>query len=998
MNRTVFFPAIYLILLCQTALPAQENAYFQQKVNYKIDVKLDDEQHFLRGNIQMQYTNNSPNELAVIYFHLWPNAYKNDSTELGKQKERFWGRPPRLNRPSVQGYIDSLNFSVNNAQAKLELDSTHIDIGKLILPRPIKPGKTMTITTPFRVKIPHASISRFGHIGSAYKITQWYPKPAVYDHEGWHTFPYIDMGEFYSEFGSFEVSITLPDDYVVASTGNLQNKDELQRIEQLAAHTAKQIKNNQPLTNPYFNDSTKNTKTLRYKVENVHDFAWFADKNYVALQEKASLPSGKEITCQAFFRNGDQKHWKKATTYIKDALKYYSKWYGEYPYDYCTAIKNPPGARGGGMEYPMITAIGQSNNDALLEIVIMHEVGHNWFYGMLGFNEREHPWLDEGINTFSEIRYMQTKYNDTNLVALALNKFAARAAGVKNFPYRYYHKFSYLNVARFNLDQPAHIRSEAAKPMNYSSIFYSKTGMAVYMLMHYLGEEEFDKIMQSFFQKWQYKHPHPKDFEAHFQKHASKDVSWFFENAIRSDEKVDYKIKKLDGDKLLIKNRKNGILPFPVSGIKNDSVIFTRWYEGFSGKKEVTVPSTKVDELYIDFGESTLDLYGHNHRLKTSGIFKKAEPLSLKLIGAVEQPKQTQINFLPAAGYNYYNTGMLGFYLHSSYFPEKKFNYHLVPLYSIGTNDIVGSGLLSYTHNPQNSWLRKIKITASGKHYNYSREHGKNYNRSQIKSTFDFNNSGAHNRIYQNMNITATRGSDMGNILAGENPTCKNFLNLDYGYRNYELFHPFRAYAGMELSDDYLRATLKLHYTLYLSEKRSHAIKFRLFGGSFLMADNISAPYYFHVNGATGAQDYKYEHTFLGRLEIPGDAGSQPLLSQQFVDNQGGFAAYSPFGRTDQWMIALRAETPVPYLKKVLPVQAYGNFATFGKSKEVPGYTPENYIWEAGVKVSFGNMLEIYFPALMSDFLNKYNKNITENYWQRIRFTLNLNTITRQLL
>ncbi|MCK7473948.1 MAG: hypothetical protein MZV49_11405 [Rhodopseudomonas palustris] len=184
---------------------------------------------------EIEYINNSPNELEYIYFHLWPNAYKNGETALAKQKGKFnnWHE-----YESMIGYIDSLDFKINGQSAKWEIDSKHIDIRKLILNNPLKPGEKIKITTPFYVKIPYCTISRLGHGGQSYQITQWYPKPAVYDKYGWHQFPYLNMGEFYSEFGSFDVSITLPQNYVVGATGDLQNPEELIWLDELAKRTA----------------------------------------------------------------------------------------------------------------------------------------------------------------------------------------------------------------------------------------------------------------------------------------------------------------------------------------------------------------------------------------------------------------------------------------------------------------------------------------------------------------------------------------------------------------------------------------------------------------------------------------------------------------------------------------------------------------------------------------------------------------------------------------
>ncbi len=201
---------------------AAEKEYFQQHVTYDIEVTLDDSAHTLDAYEKIIYTNNSPDTLDFIWFHLWPNTYKNTETAGAKQAERFLNTSFIFSEEKNRGYIDSLDFKIDGISTKTEPHHEWIDVLKVHLPKPLKPGDQITIETPFFVKIPKV-FSRLGHIGKHYEITQWYPKPAVYDHLGWHPMPYLTMGEFYSEFGSFDVKITLPDDYRIMATGDLIN-------------------------------------------------------------------------------------------------------------------------------------------------------------------------------------------------------------------------------------------------------------------------------------------------------------------------------------------------------------------------------------------------------------------------------------------------------------------------------------------------------------------------------------------------------------------------------------------------------------------------------------------------------------------------------------------------------------------------------------------------------------------------------------------------------
>ena len=235
---------IITISSCFVVIISNSQEYFQQKVDTYIDVELDDENHILRGFEKMVYYNNSSITLDKIIIHLWPNAYKNNNTNLAKQKYSDGSMSFKYADSIDLGYIDSLDFKVNGEKVKWQFLNEQIDISELDLKKPLNPGDSIVITTPFRVKIPSGKFSRLGHIGQSYQITQWFAKPAVFDKNGWHPMSYLDKGEFYSEFGNYDVSITIPKNYILMATGDLQNAEELDFLNKKAELTSQLIKEN----------------------------------------------------------------------------------------------------------------------------------------------------------------------------------------------------------------------------------------------------------------------------------------------------------------------------------------------------------------------------------------------------------------------------------------------------------------------------------------------------------------------------------------------------------------------------------------------------------------------------------------------------------------------------------------------------------------------------------------------------------------------------------
>jgi hypothetical protein len=502
---------LLLLLVVSSSQLAAFSQYWQQQVNYRIDVTLDDKQHSLTGFARMEYINNSPDTLRFIWFHLWPNAYKNDKTAFSDQLLENGNTKFYFSNKEEKGYINRLDFKVDNITAALEDHPQHIDIAKLVLPAPLAPGKRITITTPFHVRLPY-NYSRGGHDGQSYQATQWYPKPAVYDQKGWHPMPYLDQGEFYSEFGNFEVQVTVPKNYVVAATGELQDAPEKEWLASRKSFTWEPIKHKEKIkgggvktTVQLFPESSNETKTLRFLQQNVHDFAWFADKRFIVEQDSMALSSGRVIRVFSYYTPAQKEHWSKSVQYTKQAVRFYSSMVGEYPYDVVSVVQGPD-SFGGGMEYPTITILSPTDDGAQLDRTIAHEVGHNWFYGILASNERDHPWMDEGINSFYDADYAGKKDDRAEI-------------GEKQF---------LQAIIAEKKDQPIATRSEDFSETNYALIAYYKTGRWVAWLEKELGKETFDKAMREYYRRWQFKHPQPEDLKKVFEDVSGRNLDAAF--------------------------------------------------------------------------------------------------------------------------------------------------------------------------------------------------------------------------------------------------------------------------------------------------------------------------------------------------------------------------------------------------------------------------------------------------------------------------------------
>ena len=961
-------------------------------MNYTIHVKLDDVKSEFTADEKIEYINNSPSTITFIYMHLWPNAYKDNSTPLAKQLLESGNTKLYYAKEDEHGYIDQIDFKINEQPAKWEYLKDTIDICKLYLNEPLKSGEKIIISTPFHVKIPSGEISRMGHIGQSYQITQWYPKPAVFDRKGWNYMPYLNQGEFYSEFGSFDVSITLPKNYVLGATGDLVDGEKEtewlnQKVKETEAIAHYDTKDNA------FPASDAETKTLRYKQSNVHDFAWFCDKRYHVLKGEVETPHTKhKVTTWVMFTNAEGNLWKNSIQYMNDAIYYYSLWNGDYPYNHCTAVDGTISA-GGGMEYPNITVIGSSGNAFRLDVVITHEVGHNWFYGMLGSNERMHAWMDEGINSFDENRYVETKYPDQKLIGRLADGKIGKWFNLSQYKHKAEYELSYFYSAAKNEDQPIEYPAYKYTEVNYGAIVYSKTAIVFDYLMAYLGEVEMDKAMQAYFDEWHFKHPLPEDFRKSLERSTGKDLSWFFD-MINTTKKLDYKIAfahhNNDGSwDLGVKN--NGDIKGPVfiQGIKNKNLVGEVAYDGFNNKQALTFPPSDIDYFKIDLREDMPEINRNNNKIRTKGLFKKVEPIKLQFVGSLDDPNKSQLFWAPAAGWNNYNKWMFGLAFYNHIAPQKKFEFELMPMYSCGTKDLAGYGHIAYNIFPKKG-IQSLSFGITTTRYADSNfPFNLNFNKiaPELNITFkkpEQNSPYSFTLRYRNITIIQDAfkaNTDFTPTIYSRDTLTRNFNDISLKLSKYDVLAPSDISLNFQQGEKMAKAAITAHYS-HKFQQKNKSFDVRLFAGTFIGTNTSDAgAYRFRMSGQTGMQDYLYDNIFLGRSETSGN------LSQQFTETDGGFKFYSPLGQSSTWLAALNIKSSLGNIK--LPLNLYADLGTAGT-----GLTKEKLIYDAGVCLSLRkNIFEIFFPVLLSQDLTDYKKANSIKYSETIRFTWNINLL-----
>jgi hypothetical protein len=537
------------------------SGYWQQEVHYKIDAEFRPKEDKIIGQQTLIYSNNSPDTLNTVYFHLYLNAFQPGSPMDHSYQERdfYW----LSNLPRSQwGSMEIKELRVNDHPVYSY--QTEFTVMSVQLSEPLLPDKQATFYLEFEDKIPTRG-ARMGKLGRHYDIGQWYPRIAVYDRFGWHNDHYLGSGEFYGDFGTFEVNFTAPGEYIIAHTGRLLNQEELfpglpkaaedtilfdilrkyqepkdstQEKEIIATRPAKGGNHDSAEGGADAAEDTADaaTRTWKIRAERVHDLFLAADPDFV--WDRAQL---KNTTINAFYTRDVMHTWKDAARETRFCLKFLSQKLGPYPYDQFSTVA---GAVRGGMEYPQIVTmskrIGGQNNHRFFSI-LAHEVAHNWFYGLLGSNQVRQACMDEGFTSFATVLLMEARYGRHNNFYTwpdwIQRKFYA------NDDERSRYARDYLKNANRKKEEPIDTHSDRfVDPGNYTLAVYTKTASVLFMLQYVLGDSLFDLAMKEYYQKWRWKHPYLDDFQQVAEGISNLELDWFFQQWFEKTWRLDYGI------------------------------------------------------------------------------------------------------------------------------------------------------------------------------------------------------------------------------------------------------------------------------------------------------------------------------------------------------------------------------------------------------------------------------------------------------------------------
>lgn len=533
---------------------------WQQRVKYNMDIQMDVVTNRFTGKQKLQYTNNSPDTLYKVFYHLYFNAFQPNSMmdarsrELGKNRVgrgQDWDGRVRdriLNlKPDEIGYQKILSLKMNGVAQDYKVQETILEVK---LNKPILPKSTVTFDMDFEAQVP-LQIRRSGRdnpqTGVRYSMSQWYPKLCEYDYEGWHPTPYVAR-EFYGVWGDFEVKITIDKKYILGGTGYLQNPNQIGY-----GYETPGAKVNQPAGDKL---------TWHFIAPNVHDFMWAADPDYKHLVRQTA--NGVTLHVLYNFKPNDPRNdtaWKEVADAAVAVLPYIEKTFGPYPYKQYSFIHGGDG----GMEYPMGTLLVGPGLGT-----VFHEWMHTWYQMLMGTNESLYPWMDEGFTDWASSK-VEGFYRDN----VTRNRLAGNAAAIKRLDslaavlpkeqadsYR-----SYFGLAKSGFEEPMTTHADHYNTnFAYSLASYSKGAVFMEQLGYIVGDAVRDQILLEYYKQWRFKHPNVNDFIRVAEKASGMELGWYKEYWVNGTKTIDYGIDSLweEGGMTKIRIRRIGKMPMPI--------------------------------------------------------------------------------------------------------------------------------------------------------------------------------------------------------------------------------------------------------------------------------------------------------------------------------------------------------------------------------------------------------------------------------------------------
>ncbi|MEL4455736.1 aminopeptidase [Lutimonas vermicola] len=878
------------------------------------------------------YYNPSDKPMDTIYLLNWANGYRDKKTPLTKRLIEDYDKSLYFARIDDRGYSSIRFLQCNGSYTKYNEHKDAADIIRVILPATLPPKESVKINVEYEVKLPKDKYTRYGHGELSYNLRYWHLTPAVYDNTKWHLFSNLNMDDYYMQPADFKIDFAVPLGYTLHS-----------ELDQEVA-----IKKDHVL----YSLKGKDRLDIQLNILLNNDFSIYDTQDLKIVTDIKSKNLTENIKVDVLQRQID---------FIKEYL-------GNYPHqkmlvNLASYQKRPVY---GFNQLPK--SLNPFSDIFEWDIKLFKTITDRYIENTILTNTREDAWLADGIQIYLMIEYVKNYYPEVKAIGNISKKWGIRQYNIAKLDFNGKYPFVYQFSTRKELDQSLSTRADSLSNFNLKLVNRYKSGLGLRYLNEYLNNDIVKKSLKEFYQEHNLKLSKTVSFNEILTSKTDKDLSWYFGNYLKTDNKINYTIesirKESDSVEVTIKNKSNFPAPITLYGVNKKEIKYKQWIDPIDVEKKVKVPVKDIDRLSLNYEY----LYPEaNLRDNWKKLNRKLlnRPLKVTFFRDIEDPYYNQVFYKPIIDYNFYDGFLLGPNIYNQALFKKKWLFSATPVYGFKSNTITGNFAFAYEHLPQETGVYRYRagISASRSHY----DNDLAFNKISPFFLIDFKRNTLRDVGGKSL-LTRYVMVDKELPLEAEIPESYkyNIFNIRYGYAQPNIINDLRYFADFQYNDNFSKASIDVRYRKLTNINRY--LDFRMFFGAFLFNDTESN---FFSYSSDRPSDYLFDLNYLGRSE---DSG---FLSQQVIITEGGFKSIFEDSYANEWILSSNASIGVWRF-----IELYAD-AGFLKNRN------ENarFKYDTGVRLNFiHNFLEVYFPLQSS---NGFEPEFSD-YASRIRFVLTI--------
>jgi len=905
-----------------------------------VNARLIDSTHTIQIDQEITFVNTEEKELTSIYLNDWNNAFSSKTSPLAKRFAEDYARRFHFAKDSERGYT-TINSVKKNSGKDLEWDRPEniVDLLRIKLEKPLAPGDSTSLSLKYQVKVPDDKFTSFGRNDQGdYKLRYWYMLPAPLD-DGWKLYSHKDLDLQYVNPYKINISIDIPTEFYATTSLDLLSTETKQGY-----------------------------KTITFEGDNRIDSKMYLTKSFIFESIKSS--SNQVITNI----QDEDIQFELKNTLLERTINFLNRRLGKYPHNNIFVTQE---------DYSNSPIYGLNQLPGFIrpfpdgfqyDIKLFKTITNNYLENTIFLNPRAEKWVTDAIMVSLMMDYVDEYYPKMKLIGSLSNIIGIRWFHAADLEFNDQYQFLYMNVARMNIDQPLTTSQDSLVKFNKNIANSYKAGVGIKYLEEFLGGQSVKQSISEFYSKYKLKPVNDKDFVRLLEKNAKKDISWFYEDYVKTNKKIDFKIanvdKLQDSLKVTIKNLRDNEMPVSLYGLRDGEVIYKEWVEKVRDTKSIKIPNNDIERLALNYEQEIPEFNQRNNYKGVTKLFNK--PFQFRFFQDVEDPRYNQIFFMPEFDYNLYDGVSIGPKLYNKTVLSKTFNFSISPKYGFNSKTVVGSASFYNAHQFENKDLNLIYYGIGGSRFSYG--YDLFYEKFTPFLVFSFRNSYLRSNERQRLSI---RNINVSRDQNPEDPLLVpdyNVFNVNYSYSNPNFLKHLTASLDYQLSDKFSKVSVTAEYRKLFTNNRQ--INVRFFAGTFLYNDVRSNDYFsFALDRPT---DYLFDYNYYGRSQGTG------LFSQQIIVAEGGFKSQLQPEYANEWIGTINASTNIWKW-----IYAYGDVGIV-KNRGDNG----KLLYDSGIRLS---LVQDYFELFLPVYSNLGWEIGEPDYDQRIRFivALDIGTLIR---